>query len=169
MFFIVFQWLFSISNNTLVVPWLETGTAYCVSAQIRVTTPRLDSGFSKEHCITTLKGMCEVANLKKKCKLEKIMVIVFVSFFMYLFWEWYGFSLLCALVSMKKTLPLIKHSWDWLEGTSTSEEKYQHSLSFSAQGMFFSPWMQFGSGRAGSIWSLQQENLREMLLLVFRI
>lgn len=60
--FNVFQWLFSISNNTLVVPWLEPGTAYCVSAQIHVTTPLLDSGFSKEYCITTLKGMCEVAN-----------------------------------------------------------------------------------------------------------
>ncbi|NWZ45074.1 I20RA protein, partial [Brachypodius atriceps] len=53
------RWLFSISNNTLVVPWLEPGTAYCVSAQIRVTTPRLDSGFSKEHCITTLKDKTE--------------------------------------------------------------------------------------------------------------
>ncbi|NXD64263.1 I20RA protein, partial [Eolophus roseicapillus] len=53
--FYVFQWWFSISNNTLVVPWLEPGTAYCVSAQIRVTTPLLHSGFSKEYCIATLK------------------------------------------------------------------------------------------------------------------
>ncbi|NWW75704.1 I20RA protein, partial [Climacteris rufus] len=53
------RWLFSISNNTLVVPWLEPGTAYCVSAQIHVTTPLLDSGFSKEHCIATLKDKTE--------------------------------------------------------------------------------------------------------------
>ncbi|NWS38233.1 I20RA protein, partial [Probosciger aterrimus] len=49
------RWWFSISNTTLVVPWLEPGTAYCVSAQIRVTTPLLHSGFSKEYCIATLK------------------------------------------------------------------------------------------------------------------
>ncbi|XP_055570585.1 interleukin-20 receptor subunit alpha isoform X1 [Falco cherrug] len=49
------RWFFSISNNTLVVPWLEPGTAYCVSAQIHVTTPLLHSGFSKEYCIATLK------------------------------------------------------------------------------------------------------------------
>lgn len=49
------RWFFSISNSTLVVPWLEPGTAYCVSAQIHVTTPLLHSGFSKEHCISTLK------------------------------------------------------------------------------------------------------------------
>ncbi|XP_074780410.1 interleukin-20 receptor subunit alpha [Athene noctua] len=48
------RWFFSISNNTLVVPWLEPGTAYCVSAQIHVTTPLLHSGFSKEYCIATL-------------------------------------------------------------------------------------------------------------------
>ncbi|NXO75356.1 I20RA protein, partial [Sitta europaea] len=53
------RWFFSISNNTLVVPWLEPGTAYCVSAQIYVSTPLLDSGFSKEHCITTLKDKTE--------------------------------------------------------------------------------------------------------------
>ncbi|NWT92664.1 I20RA protein, partial [Urocynchramus pylzowi] len=53
------RWFFSISNNTLVVPWLEPGTVYCVSAQIHVTTPVLDSGFSKEHCITTLKDKTE--------------------------------------------------------------------------------------------------------------
>uniref|UniRef100_A0A663M8I4 Interleukin 20 receptor subunit alpha n=1 Tax=Athene cunicularia TaxID=194338 RepID=A0A663M8I4_ATHCN len=50
------RWFFSISNNTLVVPWLEPGTAYCVSAQIHVTTPLLHSGFSKEYCIATLNG-----------------------------------------------------------------------------------------------------------------
>ncbi|XP_030346439.1 interleukin-20 receptor subunit alpha isoform X2 [Strigops habroptila] len=49
------RWWFSISNTTLVVPWLEPGTAYCVSAQIHVTTPLLHSGFSKEYCIATLK------------------------------------------------------------------------------------------------------------------
>ncbi|KFP20532.1 Interleukin-20 receptor subunit alpha, partial [Egretta garzetta] len=49
------RWFFSVSNNTLVVPWLEPGTAYCVSAQIHVTAPLLHSGFSKEHCIATLK------------------------------------------------------------------------------------------------------------------
>ncbi|KAM9018142.1 interleukin-20 receptor subunit alpha isoform 1-T1 [Ara ararauna] len=49
------RWWFSISNNTLVVPWLEPGTAYCVSAQIRVTTPLLHSALSKEYCIATLK------------------------------------------------------------------------------------------------------------------
>ncbi|NXA72205.1 I20RA protein, partial [Thryothorus ludovicianus] len=53
------RWFFSISNNTLVVPWLEPGTAYCVSAQIHITTPLLDSGFSKEHCVTTLKDKTE--------------------------------------------------------------------------------------------------------------
>ncbi|NXH15657.1 I20RA protein, partial [Bucco capensis] len=49
------RWFFSISNTTMVVPWLEPGTAYCVSAQIRVTTPLLHSQFSKEYCISTLK------------------------------------------------------------------------------------------------------------------
>uniref|UniRef100_A0A8C0ZF19 Interleukin 20 receptor subunit alpha n=1 Tax=Cyanistes caeruleus TaxID=156563 RepID=A0A8C0ZF19_CYACU len=53
------RWFFSISNKTLVVPWLEPGTAYCVSAQIHVTTPLLDSDFSKEQCITTLKDKTE--------------------------------------------------------------------------------------------------------------
>ncbi|XP_068864630.1 interleukin-20 receptor subunit alpha isoform X2 [Aphelocoma coerulescens] len=53
------RWFFSINNNTLVVPWLEPGTAYCVSAQIHVTTPVLDSSFSKEHCIATLKDKTE--------------------------------------------------------------------------------------------------------------
>ncbi|NWV76575.1 I20RA protein, partial [Dasyornis broadbenti] len=58
------RWFFSISNNTLVVPWLEPGTAYCVSAQIHVTTPLLDSGFSKEHCIATLKDKTEDETIK---------------------------------------------------------------------------------------------------------
>ncbi|NXP28665.1 I20RA protein, partial [Scytalopus superciliaris] len=53
------RWFFSISNHTLVVPWLEPGTAYCVSAQIHVSAPLLDSGFSKEHCIATLKDKTE--------------------------------------------------------------------------------------------------------------
>ncbi|NWI35600.1 I20RA protein, partial [Picathartes gymnocephalus] len=53
------RWFFSISNNTLVVPWLEPGTVYCVSAQIHVTTPLLDSDFSKEHCTATLKDKTE--------------------------------------------------------------------------------------------------------------
>uniref|UniRef100_A0A8C3GTT1 Interleukin 20 receptor subunit alpha n=1 Tax=Corvus moneduloides TaxID=1196302 RepID=A0A8C3GTT1_CORMO len=53
------RWFFSINNNTLVVPWLEPGTAYCVSAQIHVTTPVLDSSFSKEHCIATLRDKTE--------------------------------------------------------------------------------------------------------------
>ncbi|XP_065691147.2 interleukin-20 receptor subunit alpha isoform X2 [Patagioenas fasciata] len=52
------RWFFSISNNTLVVPWLEPETAYCVSAQIYVTTPLLRSGFSEEYCIATLKVTC---------------------------------------------------------------------------------------------------------------
>ncbi|NXM77633.1 I20RA protein, partial [Serilophus lunatus] len=58
------RWFFSISNHTLVVPWLEPGTAYCVSAQIRVTTPLLDSGFSKEHCIATLKDKTEEETIR---------------------------------------------------------------------------------------------------------
>ncbi|NXT02823.1 I20RA protein, partial [Jacana jacana] len=49
------RWWFSVSNNTLVLSWLEPGTAYCVSAQIQVTTPLLHSGFSKEYCVATLK------------------------------------------------------------------------------------------------------------------
>uniref|UniRef100_A0A8C7ECG8 Interleukin 20 receptor subunit alpha n=1 Tax=Nothoprocta perdicaria TaxID=30464 RepID=A0A8C7ECG8_NOTPE len=49
------RWWFSVSNTTLVVPWLEPGTVYCVSAQIHVTTPLLHSAFSKEYCIATLK------------------------------------------------------------------------------------------------------------------
>ncbi|NWR67523.1 I20RA protein, partial [Bucorvus abyssinicus] len=53
------RWFFSISNSTLVVPWLEPGTTYCVSARIRVTTPLLYSRFSKEYCIATLKDKTE--------------------------------------------------------------------------------------------------------------
>ncbi|NXF04482.1 I20RA protein, partial [Smithornis capensis] len=58
------RWFFSISNHTLVVPWLQPGTAYCVSAQIHVTTPLLDSGFSKEHCIATLKDKTEEETIR---------------------------------------------------------------------------------------------------------
>ncbi|CAM5132935.1 unnamed protein product [Natator depressus] len=49
------KWVFSIKNNTLLVPRLESNTVYCVSVQTYVTTPLLLSGFSKEHCIATLK------------------------------------------------------------------------------------------------------------------
>ncbi|XP_042704128.2 interleukin-20 receptor subunit alpha isoform X2 [Chrysemys picta bellii] len=49
------RWVFSIKNNTLVVPRLESNTVYCVNVQTYVTTPLLLSGFSKEHCIATLK------------------------------------------------------------------------------------------------------------------
>ncbi|KAM9382170.1 interleukin-20 receptor subunit alpha [Phaethornis superciliosus] len=58
------RWFFSISNNTLVVPWLEPGTAYCVSAQIHVTTPLLYSGFSKEYCIATLQDKTAAETIK---------------------------------------------------------------------------------------------------------
>ncbi|XP_043366998.1 interleukin-20 receptor subunit alpha isoform X5 [Dermochelys coriacea] len=50
------RWVFSIKNNTLLVPRLESNTVYCVNVQTYVTTPLLLSGFSKEHCIATLKG-----------------------------------------------------------------------------------------------------------------
>uniref|UniRef100_A0A8C3SWA8 Interleukin 20 receptor subunit alpha n=2 Tax=Chelydra serpentina TaxID=8475 RepID=A0A8C3SWA8_CHESE len=49
------RWVFSIKNNTLVVPRLESNTVYCVNVQTYVTTPLLLSGFSKECCIATLK------------------------------------------------------------------------------------------------------------------
>ncbi|XP_074844842.1 interleukin-20 receptor subunit alpha [Carettochelys insculpta] len=49
------KWVFSIKNNTLVVPRLESNTVYCVSVQTYVTTPFLLSRFSKEECIATLK------------------------------------------------------------------------------------------------------------------
>ncbi|NXR19827.1 I20RA protein, partial [Cinclus mexicanus] len=80
-FFNVFQWWFSISNNTLVVPWLEPGTAYCVSAQIHVTTPVLDSGFSKEHCITTLKDKTEDETIKITfgCIMPTMLSLLFIS------------------------------------------------------------------------------------------
>lgn len=84
-FFYVFQWFFSISNNTLVVPWLEPGTTYCVSAQIRVTTPLLHSGFSKECCIATLRGMCKLANYKEKMQVRKNHGDCISKFFMYPF------------------------------------------------------------------------------------
>ncbi|XP_006112787.1 interleukin-20 receptor subunit alpha isoform X2 [Pelodiscus sinensis] len=49
------RWVFSIKNNTLVVPRLESNIVYCVSVQTYVTTPLLLSEFSEEHCIATLK------------------------------------------------------------------------------------------------------------------
>ncbi|XP_067398399.1 interleukin-20 receptor subunit alpha [Emydura macquarii macquarii] len=49
------RWVFPIKNNTLVLPRLESNTDYCVSVQTYVPTPLLLSGFSKEHCVTTLK------------------------------------------------------------------------------------------------------------------
>uniref|UniRef100_U3KEI6 Interleukin 20 receptor subunit alpha n=2 Tax=Ficedula albicollis TaxID=59894 RepID=U3KEI6_FICAL len=75
------RWFFSISNNTLVVPWLEPGTAYCVSAQIHVTTPILDSGFSKEHCITTLKDKREdeAITITFGCIMPTTLALLFIS------------------------------------------------------------------------------------------
>uniref|UniRef100_A0A8C0BYS2 Interleukin 20 receptor subunit alpha n=1 Tax=Buteo japonicus TaxID=224669 RepID=A0A8C0BYS2_9AVES len=74
------RWFFSISNNTLVVPWLEPGTTYCVSAQIRVTTPLLHSGFSKECCIATLKGMSdETITVTFGCVLPVMLAVLFIS------------------------------------------------------------------------------------------
>uniref|UniRef100_A0A8C3VA53 Interleukin 20 receptor subunit alpha n=1 Tax=Catharus ustulatus TaxID=91951 RepID=A0A8C3VA53_CATUS len=75
------RWFFSISNNTLVVPWLEPGTAYCVSAQIHVTTPVLDSGFSKEHCITTLKDKTEdeAITITFGCIMPTTLALLFIS------------------------------------------------------------------------------------------
>ncbi|XP_010221662.1 PREDICTED: interleukin-20 receptor subunit alpha [Tinamus guttatus] len=75
------RWWFSVSNNTLVVPWLEPGTVYCVSAQIHVTTPLLSSGFSKEHCIATLKDKTAdqiITNLFGYV-LPVILVVLFIS------------------------------------------------------------------------------------------
>ncbi|NXX45202.1 I20RA protein, partial [Tricholaema leucomelas] len=75
------RWFFSISNNTLLVPWLEPGTAYCVSAQIRVPTPLLHSGFSKEHCISTLKDKTsgETATIIFGYLLPVILTVLFIS------------------------------------------------------------------------------------------
>ncbi|XP_019383211.1 PREDICTED: interleukin-20 receptor subunit alpha [Gavialis gangeticus] len=49
------KWWFSIKNNTLIVPRLESNTVYCISVQTHVPIPRLFSGFSEESCIATLK------------------------------------------------------------------------------------------------------------------
>ncbi|KAM6081590.1 interleukin-20 receptor subunit alpha isoform 2-T2 [Chlamydotis macqueenii] len=75
------RWWFSISNNTLVVPWLEPGTAYCVSAQIYVTTPLLHSGFSKEYCIATLKDRTadETATIVFGYILPIMLAVLFIS------------------------------------------------------------------------------------------
>ncbi|NWV23032.1 I20RA protein, partial [Origma solitaria] len=75
------RWFFSISNNTLVVPWLEPGTAYCVSAQIHVTTPLLDSDFSKEHCIATLKDKTEdeTITITFGCVMPTMLALLFVA------------------------------------------------------------------------------------------
>ncbi|NXA10409.1 I20RA protein, partial [Sapayoa aenigma] len=75
------RWFFSISNHTLVVPWLEPGTAYCVSAQIHVTTPLLDSDFTKEHCIATLKDKTEEETIKIAFGyvLPTMLVVLFIS------------------------------------------------------------------------------------------
>ncbi|XP_077207774.1 interleukin-20 receptor subunit alpha-like [Paroedura picta] len=48
------RWTFCIKNNSLEVQQLEPNTGYCVTVQIYIT-PLLLSGFSKEHCIDTLK------------------------------------------------------------------------------------------------------------------
>ncbi|KAM9656604.1 interleukin-20 receptor subunit alpha isoform 2-T2 [Morphnus guianensis] len=75
------RWFFSISNSTLVVPWLEPGTTYCVSAQIRVTTPLLHSGFSKEYCIATLKDKTadETITVTFGCVLPVMLAVLFIS------------------------------------------------------------------------------------------
>ncbi|XP_075002035.1 interleukin-20 receptor subunit alpha isoform X2 [Calonectris borealis] len=75
------RWFFSVSNNTLVVPWLEPGTAYCVSAQIYVTTPLLHSGFSKEYCIDTLKDKTadETITIVFGCVLPIMLAVLFMS------------------------------------------------------------------------------------------
>ncbi|NXD14118.1 I20RA protein, partial [Nothocercus nigrocapillus] len=75
------RWWFSVSNNTLVVPWLEPGTVYCVSAQTHVTTPLLSSAFSKEYCIATLKDKTAdqiITNLFGYV-LPIILVVLFIS------------------------------------------------------------------------------------------
>ncbi|NXY70184.1 I20RA protein, partial [Glareola pratincola] len=75
------RWWFSVSNNTLVVPWLEPGTAYCVSAQIHVTTPLLHSGFSKEYCIATLKDKTtdETVTIVFGYVLPVMLAVLFIS------------------------------------------------------------------------------------------
>nr|XP_009930290.1 PREDICTED: interleukin-20 receptor subunit alpha [Opisthocomus hoazin] len=75
------RWFFTVSNNTLVVPRLEAGTAYCVSAQIYVTTPLLHSGFSKEYCIATLKDKTadETVTIVFGCVLPIMLAVLFIS------------------------------------------------------------------------------------------
>ncbi|NXP43569.1 I20RA protein, partial [Heliornis fulica] len=75
------RWFFSVSNNTLVVPWLEPGTIYCVSAEIYVTTPLLHSGFSKEYCIATLKDKTadETITVVFGYVLPVILAVLFIS------------------------------------------------------------------------------------------
>ncbi|NXX81949.1 I20RA protein, partial [Urocolius indicus] len=75
------RWFFSISNNSLVVPWLEPGTTYCVSAQIYVTTPLLHSEFSKEYCIATLKDKAADEAIIIICGyvLPSVLAVVFIS------------------------------------------------------------------------------------------
>ncbi|KFP24147.1 Interleukin-20 receptor subunit alpha, partial [Colius striatus] len=75
------RWFFSINNNSLVVPWLEPGTTYCVSAQIHVTTPLLHSEFSKEYCIATLKDKAADEAITITCGyvLPSVLAVVFIS------------------------------------------------------------------------------------------
>ncbi|XP_069708040.1 interleukin-20 receptor subunit alpha isoform X1 [Phaenicophaeus curvirostris] len=79
------RWFFSVSNNTLVVPQLEPGTAYCVSAQIHVTTPLLYSGFSKEYCIATLKDKTsnETITVVLGYGLPIMLAVLFISMICY--------------------------------------------------------------------------------------
>ncbi|NXX16743.1 I20RA protein, partial [Podargus strigoides] len=79
------RWFFSVSNNTLVVPWLEPGTAYCVSAQIYVTTPLLHSAFSKEYCIATLKDKTadETITIAFGYILPIVLAVLFISMMCY--------------------------------------------------------------------------------------
>ncbi|NWW85917.1 I20RA protein, partial [Rhynochetos jubatus] len=75
------RWWFSVSNTTLVVPSLEPGTAYCVSAQIYVTTPFLQSVFSEEYCIATLKDKTadETVTIVFGCILPLMLAVLFIS------------------------------------------------------------------------------------------
>ncbi|XP_053919922.1 interleukin-20 receptor subunit alpha isoform X2 [Cuculus canorus] len=79
------RWFFSVSNNTLVVPRLEPGTAYCVSAQIHVTTPLLHSEFSKEYCIATLKDKTsdETITVVLGYVLPIMLAVLFISMIWY--------------------------------------------------------------------------------------
>ncbi|NXY44716.1 I20RA protein, partial [Ceuthmochares aereus] len=79
------RWFFSVSNNTLIVPRLEPGTAYCVSAEIYVTTPLLHSGFSKEYCIATLKDKTsdETITVVLGYVLPIMLAVLFISMICY--------------------------------------------------------------------------------------